>query len=119
MLLSLRFERTSYQLEVKGMEYMYAAMLLHSAGKEIEEGSVTNILNAAGISPDNVRVKALVAALAEVDIEEALKAPVLTAAMAGPSAAPAAAEEEAEEKPEEEKKEEEEEDLQGLSALFG
>ncbi len=101
------------------MEYMYAAMLLHSAGKEINEGSVTNILNAAGVAPDTVRVKALVAALAEVDIDEALKAPVLTAA-AGPVAAPAAEEDEAEEEPkEEEKEEEEEEDLQGLSALFG
>ncbi|TRO48382.1 50S ribosomal protein P1 [Candidatus Bathyarchaeota archaeon] len=98
------------------MEYMYAAMLLHSAGKEITEGTVENILNAAGISPDNVRVKALVAALAEVDIDEALKAPVLTAAAAAPVAA--AAEEEAEE-PEEEEEEEKEEDLQGLSALFG
>jgi len=99
------------------MEYMYAAMLLHSAGKEISEGTVENILNAAGISPDNVRVKALVAALAEVDIDEALKAPVLTAAAAAP-VAPAAEEEEAEEQ-EEEKEEEKEEDLQGLSALFG
>ena len=100
------------------MEYMYAAMLLHSAGKEIDETSLGNILNAAGVSPDAVRVKALVAALAEVDIEEALKAPVLTAA-AAPVAAPAAQEEEEEEQPQEEEKEEEEEDLQGLSALFG
>jgi large subunit ribosomal protein L12 len=99
------------------LEYMYAAMLLHSAGKEIDESSLGNILNAAGISPDTVRVKALVAALAEVDIEEALKAPVITAA-AAPVAAPAAQEEE-EEQPKEEEKEEEEEDLQGLSALFG
>jgi large subunit ribosomal protein L12 len=99
------------------MEYMYAAMLLHSAGKEISEGTVESILNAAGISPDNIRVKALVAALAEVDIEEALKAPVLTAAAAAPAAA--AAEEEEAEEPEEEEEEEKEEDLQGLSALFG
>ncbi|RLI10149.1 50S ribosomal protein P1 [Candidatus Bathyarchaeota archaeon] len=100
------------------MEYMYAAMLLHSAGKEITESAVENVLSAAGIKPDAVRVKALVAALAEVDIDEALKAPVFAAA-AAPAAAPAA-EEKAEEKPEEEeKKEEEEEDLQGLSALFG
>jgi len=97
---------------------MYAAMLLHSAGKEITESAVENVLSAAGIKPDAVRVKALVAALAEVDIDEALKAPVFAAA-AAPAAAPAA-EEKAEEKPEEEeKKEEEEEDLQGLSALFG
>ncbi len=100
------------------MEYMYAAMLLHSAGKEIDETSLGNILNAAGVSPDTIRVKALVAALAEVDIEEALKAPILTAA-AAPVAAPAAQEEEEKEQPKEEEKKEEEEDLQGLSALFG
>ncbi len=100
------------------MEYMYAAMLLHSAGKEITESAVDNILAAAGIQPDAVRVKALVAALAEVDIDEALKAPVFTAA-AAPAAPPAAEQEESEEKPEEKKEEEEEEDLQGLSALFG
>lgn len=99
------------------MEYMYAAMLLHSAGKEITESALENILNAAGLNPDGVRIKALVAALAEVDIDEALKAPVFTAAT--PADAPAAKEEKAEEKPEEEEEKEEEEDLQGLSALFG
>ena len=101
------------------MEYMYAAMLLHSAGKDISEDAVTNTLTAAGISADSTRVKALCAALADVDIEEALKAPVF-AAGAATAAAPAAAEEEA--APEEEAKEEEpeeEEDLQGLGALFG
>jgi large subunit ribosomal protein L12 len=97
---------------------MYAAMLLHSAGKEISEDAVSNVLNAAGISPDNVRVKALVAALAEVDIDDALKAPVLTAAAAPAAAAPSADEDE-EEQPKEEEKKEEEEDLQGLGALFG
>ena len=99
------------------MEYMYAAMLLHSAGKAISEDSVESIITAAGITPDGVRVKALVAALAEVDIEEALKAPIFTAAAAGP-VAPAAEEEPAEEEPKEEEKKEDE-DLQGLSALFG
>ncbi len=101
------------------MEYMYAAMLLHSAGKDISEDAVTTTLTAAGVKADSSRVKALVAALADVDIEEALKAPVF-AAGAAPAAAPAAAVEEAApaEEPEEEKKEEEE-DLQGLGALFG
>ena len=99
------------------MEYMYAAMLLHSAGKDVEETSIDNILNAAGISPDTVRIKALVAALAEVDIDEALKAPVLSAAAAPAAAAPVQKAEEEEQPNEEEKKEEE--DLQGLSALFG
>ena len=96
---------------------MYAAMLLHSADKEITEGAVENVLSAAGIQPDSVRVKALVAALTEVNIDEALKAPVFTAAAA--AAAPVVEEEAEEKKPEEEAKEEEEEDLQGLSALFG
>ena len=101
------------------MEYMYAAMLLHSAGKEINEDAITSTLSAAGLQPDSVRVKAIVAALAEVDIEEALKAPVFTAGAAPAGAAPAAEEEaEAEEEPQEEEKEEEE-DLQGLGALFG
>jgi large subunit ribosomal protein L12 len=103
--------------EVKELEYMYAAMLLHSAGKAVEETSIGKILDAAGISPDAVRVKALVAALAEVDIDKALKAPVLTAAAAPAATAPA--QEAEEEQPKEEEKEEKEEDLQGLSALFG
>jgi large subunit ribosomal protein L12 len=106
-----------YKVKVKELEYMYAAMLLHSAGKDVEETSIGNILNAAGISPDAVRVKALVAALAEVDIDEALKAPVLTAAAVPAAAAPAEAE--VEEQRKEEEKKEDEEDLQGLSALFG
>ena len=99
------------------MEYMYAAMLLHSAGKDVSEDAVTNTLTAAGVSADSTRVKALCAALADVDIEEALKAPVF-AAGAAPAAAPAAAEEAPVEEVKEEEPEEEE-DLQGLGALFG
>ena len=99
------------------MEYMYAAMLLHSAGKDISEDSVTNTLTAAGVSADSSRVKALCAALADVDIEEALKAPVF-AAGAATAAAPAAVEEAPVEEVKEEEPEEEE-DLQGLGALFG
>ncbi|MCX6642633.1 MAG: 50S ribosomal protein P1 [Candidatus Bathyarchaeota archaeon] len=97
------------------MEYMYAAMLLHSAKKPINEDAVTAILTAAGVQADGVRVKALCAALAEVNIDEALKAPIFAAA---PTAAPEAKKEEVKPaaKPKEEKKEE---DLQGLGALFG
>ena len=105
-----------------GMENVYAAMLLHKAGKEITEENVTNVLAAAGISVDAVQVKALVASLSEVDIDEAIKtAPTMMAA------APAPAVKAVEEKPKEEdkkKKAEEEkakEDaaLEGLGALFG
>jgi large subunit ribosomal protein L12 len=107
------------------MENIYAAMLLHKAGKEINEEAVTNVLTAAGITVDPVQVKALVASLSEVNIDEAIKsAPTM---MAAPAAAPAAAAPAAEQKPKEEdkKKKAEEEKakeeaaLEGLGALFG
>ena len=106
------------------MEYIYAAMLLHKAGKEINEENLTQVLTAAGINADAVRVKALVASLADVNIEEAIKsAPTM---MAAPAAAPAAAAPAVEAKPKEEKKKKEEEEkakeeaaLEGLGALFG
>ena len=103
------------------MEYVYAAMLLHKAGKEINEDNVSNVLKAAGIAADTVRVKAIVASLSEVDIEEAIKS--APAMMAAPVAAQASSE--AEEKPKKEEKkpedEKEKEDaaLEGLGALFG
>jgi large subunit ribosomal protein L12 len=106
------------------MEYVYAALLLHRLKQNITEDSVKNVVKAAGVTPDDVRVKALVAALGEVNIEEALKAaPVAAAAAAAPAAGGAAAASAAGEAPakEEEKKEEkkEEEALEGLSSLFG
>ncbi|HDI07260.1 MAG TPA: 50S ribosomal protein P1 [Candidatus Bathyarchaeota archaeon] len=104
------------------MEYVYAAMLLHKAGKEINEENLTQVLTAAGVNVDQVRVKALVASLAEVDIEEAIKsAPTFAAAPAAAAPAPTAEEKPAEEekKKEEEEKAKEEEALEGLGALFG
>jgi len=106
------------------MEYVYAAMLLHKAGKEINEENLTQVLKAAGINADGARMKALVASLAEVNIEEAIKsAPTM---MATPAAAPAPTAPAAEAKPKEEKKKKEEEEkakeeaaLEGLGALFG
>jgi len=107
------------------MEYIYAAMLLHKAGKEINEENLTQVLTAAGINVDVVRVKALMASLAEVNIEEAIKsAPTM---MAAPTTAPpATAAPASEAKPKEEKKKKEEEEkakeeaaLEGLGALFG
>jgi len=104
------------------MEYVYAAMLLHKAGKEITEKNVSEVLTAAGINADSVRVKALVASIAEVDIEEAIKsAPAMMAAAPAPAAeAPAKKEEKkpAEEEEEDQSKKEEEA-MEGLGALFG
>ena len=105
------------------MEYIYAAMLLHKAGKEINEENLTQVLTAAGVNVDAVRGKALVASLAEVNIDEVIKsAPSMIVAPAAPAAAQAAAaSSEAKPKEEEKKKEEkkEEEALEGLAALFG
>jgi large subunit ribosomal protein L12 len=106
------------------MENIYAAMLLHKAGKEINEEAVTNVLTAAGITVDAVQVKALVASLSEVNIEEAIKAAptMMAAAPAAPAAAPAAEQkpkEEEKKKKGEEEKAKEEAALEGLGALFG
>ena len=102
------------------MEYVYAALLLHKLKQNITEDSVKNVVQAAGVTPDDVRVKALVAALSEVQIDEALKAaPVAVAAAAAPAAAAGpAAGGGGEAAPKEEEKKEEEA-LEGLSSLFG
>src|SRR6266704_2648394 len=89
------------------MEYVYGALVLHSAGKPVNEENLKKVLTAAGVKVDETRVKAL------------------TAALEMPTAAPAAAPppEKKEEKKKEEKKEEEkvseEEAAAGLGALFG
>jgi large subunit ribosomal protein L12 len=54
------------------MEYIYASLLLHNAGKAITEEAITAVLKAVGIEVNEARVKALVAALEGVNIEEAI-----------------------------------------------
>jgi large subunit ribosomal protein L12 len=101
------------------MEYIYGALLLHSAKKEINEANVTSVLKAAGVETDAARVKALTASLEGVNIEEAIKAAASFApAAAAPAAGGAPAEAKKEEKPEE-KGVSEEEAAAGLGALFG
>ena len=104
------------------MEYVYAAMLLHSAGKKVEEAAVTKVLEAAGVKADSSRVKALVASLKEVKIEEAIeKAAQAPVAAPVAVAAPAEGGEKAkkEKKEAEEQGKTEEEAAEGLSGLFG
>ena len=96
------------------MEYVYAALMLHKLKKEITEENVTSIVKASGAELNEAKVKSLVASLADVDIEDAIKA-------APAAAAPAAAGE----GKKEEKKDEaaagksEEAAMEGLSSLFG
>jgi large subunit ribosomal protein L12 len=108
------------------MEYVYAALILHTTGKEITEEGVTNVLNAAGATVNEARTKALIAALEGINIDEAISKTAFAEApaVAAPSApAPQEAKEEAkaekEKEKEKEKEEEEETGMEGLGALFG
>ena len=112
------------------MEYVYAALILNESGDELNEENITGVLEAAGVDVEESRVKALVAALEDVDIEEAVEqaaaAPAAGAAPAGGAAEADEAEaEEAEEaEPEAEAEdegddEEEEASGEGLGDLFG
>lgn len=105
------------------MEYVYASMLLHKAGKPVDEAHIEKVLDAAGVKVDKARAKATAAALKGVNIDDAIKNASVAAAPAAAPAAPAPAEapaaEKKEEKPKEEEKKTEEEAAAGLSALFG
>jgi large subunit ribosomal protein L12 len=90
------------------MEYVYAALLLHKLGKEIEEDAVKKIVESAGVSADEAKVKTLVASLKGVDIEKAIAE---SAALAAPVAKTEAKVEH--------KAEKKEAAAEGLSALFG
>lgn len=115
------------------MEYVYAALILNETGEEINEDNLTDVLEAAGVDVEESRVKALVAALEDVDIEEAVEqAAAVPAGGAGGAAAGGAAEEggaeadeggaeeaEAEEAEAEEEDEDEGDGGEGLGELFG
>lgn len=97
-------------------EYVYAALLIHKAGQKIEEATVKKVLEAAGVKADDARIKALIASLEGINIDEAIeKAAQAPAAVAAPAqAAPA---EKKEEKKEDKKSEEQA--AAGLGSLFG
>jgi large subunit ribosomal protein L12 len=116
------------------MEYVYAALILNETDEEINEDNLTEVLEAAGADVEDSRVKALVAALEDVDIEEAVEqqAAAVPAGGAGGAGGAAAAggeadtgEEEAEAEEETEAEEEADEDDdddaggEGLGELFG
>ena len=99
------------------MENVYAALLLHKAGKEVNEDNLKAVVTAAGVQVDDSQIKSLVASLKGVDIDKELEGASLAvaAAPAGDASGNAKAEKPAE-KPKEEKKEAA---AEGLSALFG
>ena len=101
------------------MEYVYAALLLHKLKKEVNEANISSVVKASGTDVNEAQVKSLVAVLADVNIDEAVKAaPVAVAAAAAPAADAAAGGEAKKEKKKEEPKNEEAA-MEGLSSLFG
>jgi large subunit ribosomal protein L12 len=113
------------------MEYVYAALILNESGEELNEDNITAVLESAGVDVEESRVKALVAALEDVDIEEAIET-AAAAPAAGAAAGGAADEEEAdteeldttededeEVEADDDDDEEEEASGEGLGELFG
>lgn len=104
--------------KIDTMEYVYAALMLHKIKKEINEANITSIVKASGSEVNDAKVKALVASLAGVNIEEAIKAaPIAVAAAPAASAGGEAKKEKKEAEAPSAKSEEQA--MEGLSSLFG
>lgn len=96
------------------MENIYAALLLHKLGKEINENNLKSVVAAAGGQVDESKIKSLVASLKGVNIDQELESASLVAA--APASTGSAPKEEKKDTKVEEKKEAA---AEGLSALFG
>ena len=101
------------------MEYVYAALLLHKLDKEVNEANLTSVVKASGADVNEAQVKSLVAALADVNIDEAVKAAPVAVAAAAPAADAAAGDAPAKEEKKKEEPKNEEAAMEGLSSLFG
>jgi large subunit ribosomal protein L12 len=98
------------------MDLIYSALLLHTAKQPIDEGNVSKVLQAAGITPDAAKIKALLAALENVNIDEAISKAAMPVAAAPAAEAKA---EKKEEKNEEDDAKKAEQAVEGLAGLFG
>jgi len=103
--------------KVDTMEYVYAALMLHKLKKEINEANISSIIKASGAEANEAKVKALVASLADVNIEEAIKAAPV--AVAAAPAAAGEAKKEGKKEAETPSAKSEEQAMEGLSSLFG
>ncbi len=100
------------------MEYIYAALLLNSAGKEISEQNLVSVVKAAGASPDEAMAKSVANSLKGVDIKEIIKN-AQNVSVAAPAAQAAPAEGKSKKEEAKEEKVSEEEAAGGLASLFG
>ncbi len=92
------------------MEYIHAALLLHEAGKEINEENLKKVI-APIAEVDESKIKTLIASLKGVDIDKAIESAVATPQQAAAT--------EGKEKPKEKEEKKEEASTEGLAALFG
>ncbi|MEM1577741.1 MAG: 50S ribosomal protein L12 [Candidatus Pacearchaeota archaeon] len=94
------------------MKYIYAALLLHEAGKEINEENLKKVISSID-EVDEAKIKILVESLRGVNIEELIKSAPTTVTTSETK-------EKVEEKKEEKKEERIEEiSIEGLASLFG
>jgi large subunit ribosomal protein L12 len=93
--------------------YVHAVLVLYGAGKEINVENLKKVLESAGVTVDEAKVKVLVEAVSNVNIEEAISKSSQVAV--APVAAPT--EQKKEEKKEEKKQEAD--TSEALAALFG
>ena len=100
------------------MQYIHVALALHSAGKKVTVDNIKKMLTAVGAKVDDGQVKALVAVLDDVDIDEAIKSAPVGMAAAAPAAASGATPAPAQEEAKEEEPEDSGDDM-GLDSLFG
>lgn len=104
------------------MEYIYAAMLIHKAGGKADEATIKKVLEAAGVKVNDARVKALIASLEGVNIDEAIEKATVAQVAAAPAASEAPAGGEKKEdtaKKAEEESQSQEQAAAGLGSLFG
>jgi large subunit ribosomal protein L12 len=102
------------------MEYIYAALLLDAAGKEINEKSLEEVVKAAGMTPDQAMAKSVATSLKGVNIKDVIKnAPSIQTVQAAPAAAEGKAAKAEKKEAKEEKAVSEEEAAGGLASLFG
>ncbi|MEK6936736.1 MAG: 50S ribosomal protein L12 [Nanoarchaeota archaeon] len=99
------------------MEYVYSALLIHKLGAELTADRVKKVIESAGGHSDEMKAKALLAALDGVNIDEVVKQAAMP--VAAPVTEAKAETKKDEKKSAEEEKKAEEAAAAGLGALFG
>ena len=101
------------------MNYIYSALLLHSAGKPVNEENLKKVISSID-QPDEAKIKSMVTALEGVNIDEVISKAAMPMAVAAAAPVAIGAAEKKEDKPSEEELEKKaEEAAGGLASLFG